>query len=154
MILFSACLAGKNVRYDGGHCLNEKIRQLVEEGKAVTICPEVIGGLPTPREPAEIIGGTGEDVLDGKAKVMNKLGQDVTEQFLKGAYATLKKAQEMKATLVVLKERSPSCGTKQIYDGSFSGDTIPGEGVTAALLKRHHIQVISDEEFVKGNWQE
>lgn len=153
MILFSACLAGFEVRYDGGHCLNETIRQLVAEGKAVTICPEVVGGLSVPREPAEIIGGNGEDVLDGKAKVISISGKDVTKEFLQGAYTTLEKAKEINASLVVLKERSPSCGIKEIYDGQFSGNTIPGSGVTAALLKRHQFNVVSDEQFVQLNWE-
>jgi uncharacterized protein YbbK (DUF523 family) len=147
MILVSACLAGLEVRYDGGHCLTDKVRRLVEKGQAVTVCPEVLGGLSTPREPAEIIGGNGEDVLDGKAKVIDIKGNDVTENFIKGAYAALKKAKELHATLVVLKENSPSCGSSMIYDGSFEGRKTDGFGVTAALLRRHHIQVISDEEF-------
>lgn len=149
MILVSACLAGIEVRYDGGHCLTDKVRMLVEEGQAVTVCPEVLGGLTTPREPAEIIGGNGEDVLDGKAKVIDITGKDVTENFMKGAYIALEKAKKLNATLVVLKENSPSCGSSMIYDGSFTGKKTPGLGVTAALLKRHDIQVISDEKFLE-----
>lgn len=148
MILISACLAGQDVRYDGGNCLKQLIKELVEEQKAVSICPEVSGGLSTPREPAEIIGGDGYDVLDGKAKVMDRTGKDVTEMYVKGAYATLKRAKEVKAELVVLKERSPSCGSSMIYNGHFDGNTIAGNGVTAALLKRNGFKVISDEEFV------
>lgn len=149
MILVSACLAGIEVRYDGGHCLADKVRMLVEKGQAVTVCPEVLGGLTTPREPAEIIGGNGEDVLDGKAKVIDITGKDVTENFMKGAYIALEKAKKLNATLVVLKENSPSCGSSMIYDGSFTGKKTPGLGVTAALLKRHDIQVISDEKFLE-----
>jgi len=147
MILVSSCLAGLEVRYNGTHCLNKKIKQLVEEKKAITVCPEILGGLSTPREPAEIIGGSGEDVLNGKAKVVDKWGKDVTEMFIKGAYATLKTAKEVHATLVVLKENSPSCGSTMIYNGEFNGKKINGDGVTAALLKRNGIQVISEEEF-------
>jgi uncharacterized protein YbbK (DUF523 family) len=109
IILVSSCLAGLEVRYNGTHSLDNKIRKLIEENKAITVCPELLGGFSTPREPAEIIGGNGEDVLDGKAKVVEKTGRDVTELYLKGAYATLKKAKEVEATIVVLKEYSSSC---------------------------------------------
>lgn len=148
MILVSSCLAGLKVRYNGTHCLDEKVAKLIEENKAVTVCPEVLGGLATPREPAEIIGGDGEDVLDGKAKVMTKSGKDVTEAFLKGAYATLEIAKKVNATLVVLKENSPSCGSTMIYNGEFNGNKIEGNGVTASLLKRNGFKVISEEEFI------
>lgn len=147
MILVSSCLAGLEVRYDGDHNLIDSIKKLVEEKKAVTICPEVTGGLPVPREPAEIIEGDGNDVLDGKAKVCTKSGKDVTEYFLKGAYETLKKAKEVNASVVVLKENSPSCGSNKIYNGEFNGTKIDGSGVTAALLRRNGIKVISENEF-------
>ncbi|MDV2884981.1 DUF523 domain-containing protein [Alkalihalophilus pseudofirmus] len=150
MILVSACLAGLEVRYDGKHSLDNRIRTLVEEKQAVTICPEVLGGFSTPREPAEIIGGDGEDVLDGKAKVINKCGEDVTSLYLKGAYATLETAKNINATLVVLKENSPSCGSTMIYNGEFKGEKIPGNGVTSALLKRNGLRVISEEQFVEN----
>lgn len=149
MILVSSCLAGLEVRYNGTHCLNNKIHQLVEENKAITVCPELLGGFSTPREPAEIVGGDGEDVLDGKAKVIDKSGKDVTELFIKGAYVTLERAKEMNATIVVLKENSPSCGCSTIYNGEFSGKKIVGMGVTSALLKRNGLQVISEEQFTK-----
>lgn len=147
MILVSACLAGAEVRYDGGHCLKDIICKLVEDGKAVTVCPEVLGGLSTPREPAEIVGGNGNNVLDGKAKVIDITGRDVTEFFLRGAQVVLEKAKQLEVTAVVLKENSPSCGSIMIYDGDFSGKKIVGNGVTAALLKRNGIRVISDEQF-------
>ncbi|USG66863.1 DUF523 domain-containing protein [Brevibacillus ruminantium] len=150
MILVSACLAGLDVRYDGNNCLNQRIQQLVGEGKAVSVCPEVLGGFSTPREPAEISGGTGEDVLDGKAKVIDKSGQDVTELYLQGAKLTLEKARELNASLVILKEYSPSCGSAMIYNGEFSGEKIAGHGVTAALLKRNGIRVMSDEQFLSS----
>lgn len=94
MILISACLAGLNVRYNGTNSLDEKIQKLVLENKAVTVCPELMGGFSTPREPAEIVGGNGQDVLDGNATVVDSSGQDVTDLYLKGAYATLQKALE------------------------------------------------------------
>ncbi|KEQ21785.1 DUF523 domain-containing protein [Paenibacillus tyrfis] len=150
MILVSSCLAGLEVRYNGTHCLNEKINKLVEGSKAVTICPELLGGLSTPREPAEIVGGDGDDVLDGNAKVIEKSGKDVTEFYIKGAYATLEKAREINATIVVLKENSPSCGSSMIYNGQFVGHKVAGNGVTSALLKRNGLQVISEEQFIES----
>jgi uncharacterized protein YbbK (DUF523 family) len=147
MILVSSCLAGLEVRYNGTHCLDNKIRKLLEENQAITVCPELFGGFSTPREPAEIVGGNGGDVLDGKAKVVEKSGRDVTGQYIKGAYATLRKAQEVDATVVILKEFSPSCGSSMIYNGEFKGKKIVGDGVTTALLKRNGIQVVSEERL-------
>lgn len=152
MILVSSCLAGLEVRYNGTHSLDNKISKLVEENKAVTICPELLGGFSTPREPAEIVGGDGEGVLDGKAKVLGKSGKDVTELYIKGAYATLEKAQKINATIIVLKENSPSCGSSIIYNGEFSGEKIVGNGVTSALLKRNGFQVISEEQMVENSF--
>lgn len=148
MILISACLAGLNVRYNGTNSLDEKIQRLMLENKAITVCPELMGGFSTPREPAEIVGGNGGDVLDGKATVIERTGLDVTELYLKGAYATLQKALEVDASLVVLKEYSPSCGSAMIYNGAFNGTKLLGEGVTTALLRRHGIEVLSEEQFV------
>ncbi len=152
MILVSSCLAGLEVRYNGTHSLDEKIGKLVDENKAVTICPELLGGFSTPREPAEIVGGDGDDVLDGKANVIEKSGQDVTELYLKGAYATLEKAKEINATIVVLKENSPSCGSSMIYNGEFIGKKIVGQGVTSALLRRNGLRVISEEQFAENSY--
>ncbi|NRD77018.1 DUF523 domain-containing protein [Bacillus sp. BRMEA1] len=149
MILVSSCLAGLEVRYNGTHCLNSKISKLVEENKAMTICPELLGGFSTPREPAEIIGGNGEDVLDGKARVVDQTGKDVTQLYLKGAFAALEKAKELHAHIVVLKENSPSCGSSKIYNGKFIGEKIEGMGVTSALLMRNGIKVISEEQFAE-----
>ena len=148
MILISACLAGFNVRYNGTNSLDEKIQKLVLENKAVTVCPELMGGFSTPREPAEIVGGDGQDVLDGNATVVERSGRDVTELYLKGAYVTLQKALEVGATHVILKEYSPSCGSAKIYNGEFNGTKLVGEGVTTALLRRHGIEVLSEEQFL------
>lgn len=148
MILISACLAGLSVRYNGTNSLDEKIQRLMLENKAITVCPELMGGFSTPREPAEIVGGNGGDVLDGKATVIERTGRDVTELYLKGAYATLQKALEVDASLVVLKEYSPSCGSAMIYNGAFNGTKLLGEGVTTALLRRHGIEVLSEEQFL------
>lgn len=152
MILVSSCLAGLKVRYNGTHSLEEKIGKLVEENKAITVCPELLGGLSTPREPAEIVGGSGEDVLDGKAKVIDKSGKDVTQFFIKGAYAALEIAQKNNAPIVVLKENSPSCGSSSIYNGEFKSEKIAGNGVASALLKRTGVQVISEEQFIKNSF--
>jgi uncharacterized protein YbbK (DUF523 family) len=145
MKLVSACLMGVHCRFDGKSSLDTDIQQLVIEGKAVPVCPEQIGGLSTPRLPAEIIGGTGEDVLDGKAKVVNIEGEDVTEAFIRGAKEVLRIAKTVGATEAILKERSPSCGSNVIYNGTFQGIKQAGNGVTAALLKRNGIQVKSEE---------
>ncbi|MEO3944094.1 DUF523 domain-containing protein [Gorillibacterium sp. CAU 1737] len=147
MILVSACLAGMKVRYDGRDNLVETLGRFIEEGRALPVCPEVLGGLSTPREPAEIVGGTGEDVLDGHARIIDRTGCDVTTEFVSGAYEALRVAREAKATVVVLKESSPSCGSSRIYDGTHSGHKIPGMGVTAALLQREGIRVFSENQL-------
>ena len=149
MILISACLAGLEVRYNGTHCKNEALLDLIKTSNVMSVCPEVLGGLLTPREPAEIVGGDGQAVLDGTAKVISMTGQDVTDNFIKGAYATLKRAQELNVSMIILKENSPSCGSSMIYDGTFSGSKVVGNGVTAALLKRNGIKVFSEENYAK-----
>ncbi|MCF6137752.1 DUF523 domain-containing protein [Pseudalkalibacillus berkeleyi] len=152
MILVSSCLAGLEVRYDGHHSLDRNVRKLVDENKAVTICPELLCGFSTPREPAEIVGGDGEDVLNGKARVIDRSGRDVTQLYIKGAYTTLDKAIEIGATIVVLKENSPSCGSSMIYNGEFIGKKVLGNGVTTALLKRNGLRVISEKQFANGSY--
>lgn len=152
MILVSSCLAGLKVRYNGTHSLHTKISKLVEEKKAVTVCPELLGGFHTPREPAEIVGGNGEDVLDGNANVVEKSGQVVTDLYIKGAYATLNMAIKVNAKTVVLKENSPSCGSSMIYNGDFNGEKVTGNGVTTALLRRNGFHVISEEQLVEYNF--
>ncbi|NRR22357.1 DUF523 domain-containing protein [Brevibacillus sp. MS2.2] len=144
MKVISACLIGCECRYDQKSCLDQELEQLLREGKAIPVCPEQLGGLPTPRPPAEIIGGTGEDVLDGKARIIDNTGQDVTEEFLMGANQALKLAKTVGATSAILKENSPSCGSSFVYDGSFSGKKVPGVGLTAALFRRNGIEVTSE----------
>lgn len=145
MIIVSACLMGCCCRYDEKNNLKQEIARLVQEGNAIPVCPEQLGGLSTPRPPAEIIGGNGLDVLDGKARVVDVNGKDVTAQFVKGALETLKMAQLVGATSAILKQRSPSCGSKEIYDGSFSHKRIGGMGVTAALLTKNGINVTDED---------
>lgn len=146
-ILVSACLAGYNCKYNGQSNLVPEIKELVAQHKAIPVCPEKLGGLPIPRPPAEIKGGDGFQVLQGEARVVNKKGEDVTQAFLQGAHATLELAHRLGTRVAILKERSPSCGVKKIYDGSFSGETRPGCGVTAALLLRHGLQLFSEETW-------
>jgi uncharacterized protein YbbK (DUF523 family) len=152
LIAVSSCLAGIECRYNGSHSLVEKIKGLVEQNRALLICPELLGGFSTPRESAEIVGGTGEDVLDGNAKVIEKSGNDVTELYIKGAYKALSIIQEANVKYVVLKENSPSCGSTIIYNGEFSNTKIAGEGVTAVLFKRAGIKVISEEQFLNTSF--
>ncbi|CAJ1003722.1 uncharacterized protein YbbK (DUF523 family) [Brevibacillus aydinogluensis] len=144
--IVSACLIGCQCRYDQRACLDAETETLFKEGKAIPVCPEQMGGLPTPRTPAEIVGGDGFDVLDGKARVIDRNGRDVTDAFLAGARQALKLAQAVGATSAVLKENSPSCGSSFVYDGTFSGNKKAGVGVTAALLIRNGIAVQSEQK--------
>ena len=121
-------------------------------GEAVTFCPELAGGFPVPRPPAEIEGGRGGDaVLDAGARVLEDTGGDVTGYFRKGAGAALGAARAHGVKVAVLKEGSPSCGSGRIYDGTFSGRTVPGRGVTTALLERAGVRVFSEEETAEAD---
>ncbi|MBF7081771.1 DUF523 domain-containing protein [Desulfallas sp. Bu1-1] len=147
MLIVSACLAGEKCRYTGDGFDYPELRKMVEEGKAVPVCPEVLGGLPVPRDPNEIVGGDGFDVLDGRARVLTSRGEDKTNVFLRGAGEVLAIARKHGARVAILKERSPSCGSGMIYDGTFSGKKIPGCGCTAALLIREGLRVYSEENY-------
>lgn len=142
-VLVSACLAGCRCRYDGGANPAAAVGRLVAGGRAVLVCPEEDGGLGTPRPAAEIVGGDGHDVLAGRARVMTITGEDVTDAYLVGAEKALAAARASGATTAILKARSPSCGKKEIYDGSFSGTLTSGDGVTTALLEQNGIEVRS-----------
>ena len=146
MYLISACLCGVNCKYNGLNNYNEICEKLLASGKAILVCPEQLGGLPTPRIPSEIIGNS-LDILDGKGEVVNKEGSDVTAQFIKGAKETLDIAKKLNIKKAILKDGSPSCGVNYIYDGNFSGTKINGMGVTAQLLKESLIDVISEDEL-------
>ena len=146
-ILVSACLAGVLCKYNGTYNDVPEIIRMVEQGKAVPVCPELLGGGGVPREPNEIAGGDGHDVLEGKARVITSSGQDCTDMFVLGAQKVLEKAKMIGARVAILKERSPSCGSNVIYDGKFTGNKMPGRGVTAAMLERAGIKVYSEENF-------
>ena len=142
MVMVSSCLAGEFCRYDGKTKRSPLMDELIRRGtEYVIFCPECLGGLSTPREPAEIVGGSGEDVLAGRARLINKAGRDVTKEYLSGAQQTLALAESCKPEMIYMKSRSPSCGKGQIYDGTFHGKLIDGNGVTAALLLQHGFSV-------------
>lgn len=133
--LVSACLAGRPCRYDGAACPVPELKRLVDAGLGVPVCPEELGGLPTPRPPAEIKHG----------RVINANGEDVTAEFERGAEIVLEIARRHDLSLAILKARSPSCGVGPIYDGAFSRTLTPGAGVTADKLRRNGIKVCSEE---------
>jgi len=149
MILVSACLLGVNCKYTGGNNLKKELLEELQKKGIVPVCPEQLGGLATPRLPAEIQGGDGASVLQGKGKVIRNDGIDVTDEFIRGAEETLKIAEALGIKAAVLKAKSPSCGNKLIYDGSFAGRKIEGQGVTAALLISKGIKVYSEEDYGK-----
>ena len=139
MIFVSACLLGENCKYSGGNNRDEHVLSFLEGKDYLAICPEVLGGLSIPRPPAEIIGDA----------VMDREGKDVTAAFNKGAEKTLALALDHRPELCLLKANSPSCGCGTIYDGTFSGKKIPGDGVTAALLKAHGFRVLTETDLKK-----
>lgn len=136
-ILVSACLLGKNCKYSGGNNYNKKVCEFVKGHQVVPVCPEVLGGLPTPRCPAEIVNGI----------VMNREGINVDREFRAGAEKALAIAKENQVELAILQSRSPSCGVKEIYDGTFSGKKIPGQGIFAKRLMEEGIPVRDAEEI-------
>jgi len=137
MKLVSACLAGIKCRFDGSAKPCEKVINLVKQGKAIPVCPEQLAGFPTPREPAENRGET----------VISKSGEDLTEQFLKGAEEGLRVAQLFECKEAILKSKSPSCGSGQVYDGSFSKTLRIGDGFFTQVLKKQGIKVLSEKEL-------
>ncbi len=148
-VLVSACLLGEKVRYHGGDasCIHPLLERWLAEGRIVRVCPEVAGGLPVPRPPAELQGGTGADVLAGRARLIAISGVDVTDAFVAGARLALERAHAEGVRLAVLKDGSPSCGTTVVHDGSFTGATRRGQGVAAALLVRAGIRVFSEHQL-------
>jgi uncharacterized protein YbbK (DUF523 family) len=137
--LISACLVGIKCRYDGKDRKDKKMKTLMEKGKGVAVCPEILGGLTIPRLKVEIKSGGGQDVLLGKSEVKNQRGEDVSSEMIKGALRTLQIARKLRIKIAFLKEKSPSCGFGKIYR---KGKLIRGEGVTTALLRKNGIRVI------------
>lgn len=136
-ILVSACLAGVNCKYNGRNNENSEVLKLLEKEDVILVCPEQLGGLPTPRPCAEIKDN----------KVITNENRDVTCEYMKGAKETLNIAKKYHVKKAILKSKSPSCGKGTIYDGTFSGKLIDGNGITTSLLLQNHIEVISSDEF-------
>lgn len=137
MKIVSACLAGTKCMWDGEAKPCQKVIELVEQGKAIPICPEQLGGLTTPRTPAE----------QKEDKVFTKTGEDVTAQFERGAEEALKIALLANCDEAIIKAKSPSCGSGKTYDGTFSGKLIDGDGVFAKILKKNNIKVFTEDEI-------
>lgn len=136
-IMVSACLLGEKCKYNGGNNLSEKVMKFIEGHEVIPVCPEVMGGLLTPRVPSEIVNGV-VTMADGRI---------VDEEFRKGAQIGLNLAKENKVDLVILQSRSPSCGVKQIYDGTFSGNKIEGQGIFARLLTENGFRIVDVEDL-------
>ena len=136
-ILVSACLLGENCKYNGKNNYSERVVKYLEGHEVIPVCPEVLGGLTTPRDPSEIVDGV----------VINYKGVNVDRQFWEGAKEALRIAKENGIDLAILQSRSPSCGARQIYDGSFTGKLIPGQGVFAQLLEKNSFRVMDCEEI-------
>jgi uncharacterized protein YbbK (DUF523 family) len=152
MILVSACLAGVKCNFRGRSRTNQKILELVKKGVALPVCPEVLGGLPTPRSGARILSKDkdfdGNDVLDSKTIIINEEGKDVTENYIKGAYKALETAKKYNIKEAYLNQYSPSCGHGKTLGGNrYYKKYVSGDGVTTALFKRNNIKVLTDEEF-------
>ena len=147
-ILVSACLLGEAVRYDGAaHGPFAQVQAWQAEGRVLALCPEMAGGLPTPRPPAEILGGQGRAVLAGQQVVRDCHGRDVSDAFRAGAARALALVREQGIGMAVLKARSPSCGNRQTYSGEFSGRLVEGAGVTAAALQAAGVVVFNEYEL-------
>jgi uncharacterized protein YbbK (DUF523 family) len=147
-VLLSTCLVGVHTQWDGGTNKVDDLVELVRSGQAVFLCPEQLGGLTTPRELAEIEAGkTARDVLAGKARVLTITGRDVTEQYVSGAKKVLAFCQEVGIETAIMAATSPSCGSRQTYDGTHSGTLRPGRGVTAELLAQNGIQVYNQANY-------
>lgn len=138
-ILVSACLLGQKVRYDGGSSMTDALLLLEERYELIPMCPEILGGLPVPRPPAEILLG----------KVVTEAGWDVTKNFEEGARIVLDRCLELGIRKAILKSKSPSCGKGRIYDGSFTRNLVRGDGITTKLLQRLGIEVYNENNFLE-----
>ncbi|MER1993275.1 MAG: DUF523 domain-containing protein [Eubacteriales bacterium] len=136
-IMVSACLLGEDCKYDGGNNRNEALLEMIAGHEVIPVCPEVLGGLPVPRVPAEIVNG----------RVVNREGQDVDGAFRLGAEKALEIAERENPDLIILQSRSPSCGVNEIYDGTFTGKKIPGHGVFAEMAMGADYKVIDAEDL-------
>ena len=135
--MVSACLLGVACRYDGESKPDKAVIQLKDKYALIPVCPEILGGLPTPRIPCEIRDG----------RVLNRAGEDKTEEYIRGAEEVLRLARLFGCDAAVLKKKSPSCGCGEIYDGSYSGKTVHGDGVCAALLKANNIKIFNETQI-------
>lgn len=138
-IAVSACLVGKNTKYNGGNNYNQCVIEFLKDKDYILICPEVFGGLPTPRHPSEIINN----------KVINKVKDDVTSNFIDGANKAFKMLIDNNVTTLILKSNSPSCGYKKIYDGTFSGKLIDGNGIFTELALKHNLKIYTEKDIEK-----
>lgn len=136
-ILVSKCLLGENCRYAGDNCKNEKVLALAKDNELIGVCPEVLGGLPTPRDPGERVGD----------KVISKTGRDITKEYVSGAERALEIAENEGVDYCIFKSKSPSCGTGLIYDGTFTGKMTEGNGVAAELFIKHGYQVKNENNI-------
>ena len=146
-IMVSACLLGEKCKYNGGNNRNPGLLHLLSGHKVIPVCPEVLGGLPTPRVPAEIVNGTvinPAEIVNGT--VINREGVSVDDAFRRGAKKALEMARQEKPDLIILQSRSPSCGVKEIYDGTFSGKLVPGHGIFAEMALQAGFRVIDAED--------
>ena len=141
-VLVSACLIGNNCKYNGKNNKNEKILEYLKDKEAILVCPEVMGGMDTPRLKSEIVSNEKE------LKVINEMGVDVTSYFVKGASIALKRALANNVKVAILKEKSPSCGYKKIYNGKFDGTKVDGSGVFTRMLLEHNIKILTEEDFL------
>lgn len=145
-VLVSACLLGLNTRYDGKNTKNSKVIAFLKDNNIefYPLCAEQLGGLCTPREPSEIEPGySAKDVLNSKAKVYNKVGEDVTEEFVSGAKLVVDFCKRFNITHAILQDRSPSCGYSKVYDGTFKGNLIDGNGILTEMLKENNIKILT-----------
>ncbi|PIP23386.1 MAG: hypothetical protein COX90_01905 [Candidatus Nealsonbacteria bacterium CG_4_10_14_0_2_um_filter_38_17] len=150
MILVSACLLGINCKYNGESNLCEEVLELLKDkGEFIAICPECLGSLSIPRDPSEIVQINGKQ---NKILVKSIRGENVTQAFLKGARKALKVAKNNNVKLAILRSKSPSCGAGQTYDGTFSGKLVKNDGITAALLKKHGIRVVTEVDIKNYIW--
>ena len=152
MKLVSACLIGISCRHNGQSKPDDRVMKLLKREVLIPVCPEQLGGLPTPRKPSGIVGGEGKNVLSGRAKVLNIRGEDVTLNFVQGAHQVLRIAKLLGINTAILKQRSPSCGCGQTQGlrhegGRYLNCTIEGDGVTAALLRGEGLHLLSEEDL-------